>query len=401
MNQALKKAYPIGFSQSPEMLSKDPYSLFERLQQEEPITWIGALKMYYVVRYNDVEAILKDDKNFVIGTPGSVIFDTFGEHMLTVEGERHDFYKQTFRGSFMPKHIRDNIEGEILQLVNRLIDDIEAGGQGRAELRSQFASRLPVQVMLYLFGLPPEDEEKLRLWYSSFEQALENFTWDEAVREKAHKHVAEFHAHLQLAIDRVRIQPDQSLLNSLVNTPEDHSLSDEEIKRNASIIFFGGISTVEALILNAFYALSIHPNTFERVRKDPALIPQMLEEVVRWMSPVQSATRHVVRDYEFKGVKFKKGDTVNCMLSAANRDPEVFLEPEVFDIDRKNNRHHLGFATGPHNCLGSHLARAEARIAIDCLLKRLSGCCMDPENPSEPEGYEFRQPKELNTIWNI
>lgn len=107
---------------------------------------------------------------------------------------------------------------------------------------------------------------------------------------------------------------------------------------------------------------------FKRLRSEPVLLPQIIEETLRWLSPVQSATRHVVRDCEIAEVRLEAGATVNCMLGAANRDPNVFPDPDRFDIDRANLRRHLGFATGSHSCIGFNLAKTEVRIAIEKLL---------------------------------
>lgn len=191
-----------------------------------------------------------------------------------------------------------------------------------------------------------------------------------------------------------------TLLREVANKPAGERLTDEEIRRNASIIFFGGISTVEALILDSLYALFTHPNTLARVRADLSLIPAVLEEVMRWMSPVQSAMRHATRDVVLGGAEIRAGDTVSCMLGAANRDPQLFAEPDVFDIDRPNLRKHLGFAFGPHSCLGLHLARLEARIALEELLIRLPDLGPVGDEPMIVEGYEFRQPRRLAVRWS-
>jgi len=394
--------FPVGSSLSIEAFHADPYSLYYRFLTEEPVTWAEELGMYLVVGYEQIQSILMDTEHFSTGTDHSTIFDTFGEHMLTVEGVDHERYKGSVRSSFMPKAIRQKMESTIEQHVDMLIDSFAS--EGKVELRSAFASRLPVLTTLSLFGLPIKDEQYLRRWYNSFEEALANFAWDEGVRTEAHKNVAEFHDYIQVRLDQVRQQPDGSLLDAMAQAQskgtEDRLLTDSEIKRNASIIFFGGISTVEALLLNCLYALSVHPETFARVREDHSLIPKVIEETLRWATPVQSATRHVTGTVKVGDLTLKDGDTINCMIAAGNRDANIFADPHVFDIDRPKLNRHMAFAYGPHHCLGSHLARAEARIALEKLLSRLKGCKMDPENPTKPEGYEFHQPRKFSLVWD-
>lgn len=388
--------FPLGAAVTVDELTRDPYPVYARLRSSEPVSWVSALDMWYVTRYEDVKTILMDAERFTTASPDSLIYDTFGAHMLTTEGAEHDRYRQPVQPTFTPGAIRKAFESAIEQAVQRLIDSFRS--QGQADLRTAFAARLPIQVILTVFGMSPDAERSMRGWYDSFEGALANFTRDAQVSQAARDNVAEFHAYLGEAMRRAG-GGQANLLATLVNAPAPHRLSDEEIQRNASIILFGGISTVEALILNSLWALFTHPDTLARVRADLMLAPKVVDETIRWLSPVQSATRHVTRDTEFQGVKLSRGDTLNCMLGAANRDPAVFPDPDVFNIDRPNAHRHLGFATGPHACLGFQLARTEARIAIVRLLTEFPALQPIGERVSPPVGYEFRQPRAMPVTW--
>jgi cytochrome P450 len=394
----MNQSFPLGAAVDPATVERDLYAVFAQLRVEEPATWVEKLRMWWVVRHDDVHKILFDTENFVTGTPGSVIYDTFGAHMLTTEGAAHAHQRGAFRGAFSPGAIRVRMEVEVARMVGRLIDGFAK--DGRVELRSAFASRLPVLSMLALFGFDEAEEAHLRQWYDAFEAALANFTWDQGVRERAWACRDAFHALIQQRIDAVRAEPGDDLMSQVVHAQGEDRLTDEEIRNNAGIIFFGGISTVEALILNAVYALCTHPEVFARLRADPSLTPAVIEETVRWLSPVQSATRHAVNDVVVAGVQIAAGDTVNCMLGAANHDPDLFPDPERFDIDRPNGRRHLGFAVGPHFCLGSHLARLEGRTAIERFLARLPNLRLDPAHTVSIHGYEFRQPRELHLLFD-
>src|SRR5262249_43500077 len=147
---------------------------------------------------------------------------------------------------------------------------------GTAELRAEFAARLPVLSILAMFGLPATEEPRVRHWYDTFEEALANFRHEAFVRAKARESVSEFHALLQQYMVAATGTSVGTLLSELVNKPAAERLTDEEIKRNLSIVFFGGISTVEALILNSLYALFSHPATYSRVRMQYSLIPAVL-----------------------------------------------------------------------------------------------------------------------------
>jgi len=390
--------YPLGAAVKESQLISDPYAVYKSLLEQETVSWIEDLNMWYVVKHAHVSQILMNPDLFTTASKNSTIRDTFGPQMLSVEGQEHLRYKTATRAPFRPKAIKETLEPGIQNFANSLVDSF--CDEGGVELRKNFASILPVRTMLLLFGLPVESLANIRRWYDMFEKALSNFKGDQDIRAAAQQCANDFHDHLQIAIAHARQSEDPSFLRTLLSAPEDKRLSEEEILCNALIIFFGGISTVEALILNTVYALSTHPNIRERMLHDPTLTPQIIEETVRWHSPVQSATRHVVEDCEFHGHQFCKGDIVNCMLGAANRDPDVFPNPDVMDIDRRPEPRHLGFATGPHACLGLHLARAEARIAIETLYARLPGLTMNDAFSIEPQGYEFHQPHSLHVVWD-
>ena len=389
-----EKFFPIGAAITLAELSDDPYPAYARLREHEPISWLPALSMYYVTRYEDVRALLLDPKHFTTASDHSTIFDTFGAHMLTVEGAVHDRYRASFQPNFTPGVVRRHLEQAIQHAAETLIAKIAP--YGSADLRHDFAARLPVQTMLLTFGLSLDNELQMRCWYDSFEAALANFMGDLEIKARAKKSVSEFHAMLDTAIAEAK--PD-SLIGDLFRADTNNRLSNDEIKRNLSIIFFGGISTVEALILNALAQLLKDNALHHRIRTDRALIPRLLDETMRWAGPVQSATRHVTAPVHYAGIDFEPGDIVNCMIAAANHDPAAFERPNQFDIDRPGLSRHLGFAMGSHHCLGLHLAKTEARIAIKAVLDHLPDLKLQSGERFSSFGHEFRQPKSLWAAW--
>ena len=380
----------------PAELVLDPYPVYRTLREREPVTWVAALGMWWVLDHSDVVDILGDDETFTTVSADSLILGTFGEQMLSSEGEAHKRYRRVFRPTFQSRALRDRLEADIERWTDQLIDGFGSGG---AELRAGFAAQLPVRTMLGLFGLSEVEVPRLRRWYDAFEAALANFERSRAVVVEAEACVAEFHALLRDGIANGGDAPGPGLLAALAGGSAMEPLSDDEICRNASIIMFGGISTVEALILNTIWTLAIHPDIEARVREDLSLLPAVIEEVLRWQSPVQSATRHAVRDVEFRGHRIRAGDTVNCMLAAANRDPSFHADPDRFDPDRDPPPRHLTFATGPHFCLGLHLARLEARIALARLYSRIPDLRVEAPLDHRPKGFEFRQPARLHALW--
>jgi cytochrome P450 len=391
--QEKAERFPLGAAITLAELSDNPYPAYARLREAEPISWLPALGMYYVTRYEDVRTLLLDPEHFTTASEHSTIFNTFGAHMLTVEGKPHDRYRAAFQPNFTPGAVRRHLEANIKRATNTLIAAIKQSG--RADLRHDFVARLPVQVMLLAFGLSLDHEPAMRGWYDGFEAALANFNGDAQVWADAHENVKEFHFLLDETIKKA---DRDSLIGALLNAENEARLSHDEIKRNLSIIFFGGISTVEALILNALRQLLIDTPLRDRINADRVLIPKLLDETMRWAGPVQSATRHVTKPAHFGGIDFAAGDTVNCMIASANRDPAIFTNPDHFTIDRSGLSRHLGFAMGSHHCLGLHLAKAEARIAIEVLLDEMPNIKLEGQR-LQISGHEFRQPKSLKVIW--
>ena len=395
-----KRDFPLGAAVELETLSADPYPTYAALRRSEPVTWLAGLDMWYVTRADLVHEILMNDTDFSTDSADSTIADTFGLNMLTSDGVLHAQYRKPFQPSFSARAIRENLQDAIGKAIEQLLSPFEPGSE--VELRAEIASRLPVQTILLAFGLPVEDEPLLRQWYDDFERALANFTRDQGIRDRARISVAAFHDYIDLKIaEKLQIGDAETLLGRLVHEQMDNpdaALSNDALKRNMSIIFFGGISTVEALILNSIWALAQNDPIRARLCADAGLIDAVLDETMRWMSPVQSATRHVTRDMIFHGVELRNGDTINCMLGAANRDPAMFDRPDCFDIDRPNGASHLGFATGPHLCLGFRLAKVEARAAVLALLDRAPHLRLDMSASNAPAGYEFRQPSRLTLL---
>ena len=249
-------------------IDENPYPIYAWLRNNAPITYLPNVGAWYVSRYEDIQRILTDPENFTVTWPGSTIVDTFGEMMLTTDGELQRYYRSRLvTQTFAPAVIRKRLSAAIGIRIDQLISGFE--NDGTADLRAQFASRLPILVMLDLFGFTDEDETLFRGWYDSFEAALANVMRDEKIRNAGVGSAAEFHDYFQAQIERIRQHPTEGFLNDMLSAPAEERHRDDEIRRNALVIFFGGISTVEALILNALWALLKHPGAFEHALHNP------------------------------------------------------------------------------------------------------------------------------------
>jgi cytochrome P450 len=176
-------------------------------------------------------------------------------------------------------------------------------------------------------------------------------------------------------------------------------LERERVISNAAVLLFGGIETTEGMIANAVFHLLSDHDALALVKAEPSLLPNAIEESLRLEPAAAVIDRYATADVELSGAPIRQGDLVRISIAAANRDPEVFTEPDRFNVRRENARLHIAFAHGPHVCIGMHLARLEAHTAVDRLLRRLPELRLDPAASAEPRGLVFRKPPELRVLW--
>jgi cytochrome P450 len=190
-----------------------------------------------------------------------------------------------------------------------------------------------------------------------------------------------------------------SLLRAVAGDPA-HDLARDELVSNAALIMFGGIETTESMILNALWLFLSHPEQLALLRERPALLENAIEESLRCEAAVASFERFATRDTMLGDAAVRAGDAVTVLAGPANRDASFFPDPDRFDITRPNARHHLAFAAGPHVCLGMHLARLEARVAVAAVLEQLPGLQLDAARSVPPSGLVFRKPEALVVRWH-
>jgi cytochrome P450 len=376
-------------------LEADPYPTFARLRSTQPVVWVEPLRMWFVTRYDDVLEVLRDPRRFTTDAPGSTIRDTFGAQMLSADGEDQRRYKSAFAAPFNARAVRENAGALVEARVSRLLDALS--GREEADLRADLAGPLALATVATVLGVPETHHAAIREWYDAFAESLANFRWDPAIRQRGHAAVAEFKSVVRKSLPTLAREAPDSLLGSLA-AASPPPLSEEEILGNALIILFGGIETTEAMILNAAWAILSQAEVHGLVLARPDRLGDVIEEATRWESAVQSCTRHATEDAVVRGVTIPAGDTVQCLLGAANRDPAVFPDPDRFDPDRPNLAAHLAFGSGRHFCLGAALARLEAHCALAGLLARWPAVRLAAPGHDAPRGSEFRKPPQLQVF---
>ena len=360
---------------------EDPYPTLAEMREHEPL-YRDPMGIYHLTRYSDVWALLRDhrcgrDMPIEVATigigDGEVTRRFFTENLLGMEGADHTRLRRLMSGPFTPKRIRD-LESSTAVLVDELLRDTG----GAFDMIEDFASKLPVYVICDLLGLPREDRELVRPWATTLADNTSMFPTPEQQAANEAANQAFWNYFEDLLAGRRQYSDDGVFAALVAAETEDGRLSRDELIVNSALLFFAGFETTTNLIGNGMLALLRNPGQFDRLRRDPSLVATAVDEMLRYDSPVQTAPRFTHEAIEVSGGTIKANRVINLRLSAANRDPRAFQQPDTFDVGRVPNDH-VAFGSGAHFCLGSHLARLEGRLAFDAFVTRYSS--IDADGP--------------------
>lgn len=367
-------------SQPPADFRADPFPYYARLLRDAPVLRQpdGSVLLS---RHADLDRIYRDTKLFR-SDKSEVFAPKFGrdtplyQHHTTSlvfsDPPLHTRVRKIMTSALTPRAIA-RMEPGLVAAVDALLDQM--AGRVQVDLIEDYAAAIPIQIIGNLLDVPHDERAPLRDWSLAILGALEP---DLSAQEMArgNRAVEEFLIYLRDLVARRRAHPgnpETDVLTRLINgTPEGEQLSEAELLQNCIFILNAGHETTTNLIGNALALLHDHPDELARLKDDPALITPMIEEALRYLSPNQLGNRETTDTVEIGGVEIAPGTNLHLCIGAANRDPEVFADPDRFDIARKPNRH-LAFAGGPHICVGLTLARLEGRIAVARFLERFPG----------------------------
>lgn len=364
---------------------RDPYGFYAEARAEGPLLRHPVVPILNAFRYADVVAILKDDSRF------SSNFEPAAEAMMSPEarevaarrrredlppmmiftdGQQHHRLRSLVNQAFTPRMI-DRLRPRMAQIADGLLD--ECMGAGTIDAIEQYAHPLPLIVIAEMIGVPISDRDRFKNWSDSLVGSTGTGFGEspsEAVMNQQLVIIDEMRDYFSVLANERRSDPREDLLSGLVAAEVEGSrLTMDEMLQMLILLLVAGNETTRNLIGNAIYALVMHPDQLARLRGDAALLSTAIDEVLRFASPFQLMVRRVSKPTEYAGLKLEPDTMILTWLGSANRDPEVFDHPEVFDISREQNRH-IALSIGPHYCLGANLARAEAQLAIERLLAR-------------------------------
>jgi cytochrome P450 len=340
-----------------------------------------------VLGYDECRAVLTDPDTFSSSIYDQVMGPVMGRTLLELEGAEHRASRALVSPSFRAK-LLERWRAELVQVVvDELIDRFAP--RGRAELVREYTFAFPVQVIARLMGLPREDY--VRFQRLSIELLNVVYDWDRGLA--ASVSLKQLFGEILAARRR---DPQDDLISTLAESEIDGArLADEEIFAFLLLILPAGVETTYRASGNLLVALLTEPALLDEVRADRDMVSAAIEEALRWEPPITSVVRVTKRDCELAGIAIPRGTNININVAAANRDPRRYPDPDRFDPTRTNIAH-LTFGAGPHLCLGMHLARMEAAVAINALLDRLPELRLD-QAASAPcvTGVAFRSPATL------
>jgi cytochrome P450 len=385
-------------------LESDPHPILARLRAGAPACWVPVLGAWLVTGYDLAVEVLRDARTFTVDDPRFSTAKVVGPSMLSLDGARHARHRAPFTRPFRAEEIHARLETFTRAEAGRLVSVIQPSGA--AELRRAVAGPLAVTVMAEALGLGQTDPAQVLAWYDGIVAAVQAEaanagaagTGTGATSANAGATAAGAAAFAELAASLRQViaaPPPSSLLADVTG-----ALTADEAISNAGVLLFGGIETTEGMIANAMLHLLSSPGELEFVRADRGLIPAAIEESLRLEPAAAVVDRYATGDTQLGGARIRAGDQVTVSIAGANRDPRIFDDPDKFQIRRPNATRHLAFAHGPHFCLGAHLARLEARIAVATLLDLLPELRLDERYPATPRGLVFRKPTDLRVRWS-
>ena len=354
--------------------ANDPHPAFEWMRTNAPVYWDDVGQVWGITRHDDLQAVSKDSETFC---------NRFGMRpdapampsMINFDGDYHKRRRNLVNRGFTPRRVADH-EAKIRDICVTLIEG--AKQKGKVDFVRDVAAPLPMIVIGDMLGVRPEDRERLLGWSDDLITGLSLSAPPEAIQATAQA-ALEYSAYCaEVVADRRKKPPGDDLMSILVHAEVDGDrLDDEALQHESLLILVGGDETTRHVITGGAYQLLLHPDQRRKLAANPAAIPTAVEEMLRWVTPIQNMSRTVTRDVELRGQKLREGQKVMLLYPSGNRDANVFEDPYRFDAERDPNPHLAFGGYGAHFCLGSSLARLELRVMFEELLSRTEDIELD------------------------
>jgi cytochrome P450 len=395
---------------APDVMA-EPYGYFGRLRAEDPVHWNAKYELWVLTRYDDVVWLVRHPELFSSEVfrrdprpPYPPIPDAdmelygsvrafFGDFFIQHDRPSHTQMRKVVHGYFTPNAM-EAWRPLVRTVIGELLDEVE--GQGQMDVMRDFATPLPVLVIARMLGLPSQDRQFIR---ELAQKLLFIGRGDLNRMLPLTDGINGLVQYLSPLIEERRARPGEDLLSVLASGETTGAYTRDEVLANAVLLLLAGHETTINLICNGALALIRHPEQWALLQRNPALAVGATEECLRYDPPVKSLQRIAAQDVELRDIVIRKLDRARWFITAANRDPEKFPDPDRFDITRDPNPH-VAFGSGIHHCLGATLARVEGQEAFQALVQRYPALSMKTEELEYHPSITFRSLKTLPVTWN-
>jgi cytochrome P450 len=374
-----------------------PYAMWAEARAEAPVARFSPSSFdgrpsYQVLQFAEAERVLRDPETFSSSINMEHVGKFQGEMIVGMDGQEHRAYRNLVAHAFRASKLEHWGHDLVGPVIHDLLDRIAP--KGEADLVAVVTAQNPVQVILTIAGVPRDDHTQFARW-------AEEINLGPLDPERGAKARDAFRAYLDPIIEDRRRHPTDDLISEIVQAEVDgQKLTNERIWGFVGLLIPAGAETTFRVMGNALAALLARPAVLERVVADPSLVPAVIEETLSWETSVTMVSRVATRDADVGGVTIPARSPVMVITGACDRDGERYPDADEWSIDRPATPH-LAFGTGPHQCLGMHLARLELRHGLAAILERLPNLRADPSQPSPKiVGYAFRGPDRLPVLFD-
>jgi hypothetical protein len=363
-------------------LRSDPYGVYRELREEAPVFWSEMMQVWLLTRYDDVFEALKDHRRYSsertrATNPLVQQLESYRlssgplgttPTMLSIDPPDHTRMRSLVSKAFTPRQV-ERVRPHMQAIADGLLDALPEPGS--IDVAADFAVPFPIIVIAEMLGIPASDRGRFKAWSTDIAATLSGPFLPQDVLERSVQSSNELADYFRGQIVLRRAEPRDDLLSALCAVEEQGDLlSEDELIATCILLLIAGNETTTNLIGSGMLTLLQHPDERRLLQADLTLLPGAVEEMLRYEPPAQMTSRIAIEEIELRGQRFEPGQVILTVLAAANRDPEVFPEPDRFDVTRHPNRH-LAFGHGIHYCLGAPLAVVEARVAFESLLRRM------------------------------
>lgn len=353
---------------SPDFYAGDPYPAYKELRATSPVCWNDVTNFWALLKYEDIRYVSSNPAMFSsakgVSIPDPAMPNPVQEgSLIFTDPPRHRQLRKLINSGFTRRRVAV-LEPKIRGIVRRILDEVEPDSVH--EFADKIAAPLPTRMIAELIGAPPEDWEQFRAWSDAA-----TGTADPEIELEPFVAIGQLYEYFQKLIAARRNEPRDDLLSVLAAAEIDGArLTDEDLLNFAFLLLVAGNETTRNLVALGTLALIAHPDQRRLLVDDPALIPGAVEEMLRWNSPVVHMARTATTDVQIRGQLIRRGDVVVMLYGSANRDEDIFgWDSEEFKVTRHPNPH-IAFGCGEHSCVGAQLARLEACVLFDELLRR-------------------------------